>query len=550
MQNLKMRVLLIVALLAVSAWTLRPREVVELRTSETGERVPDTSSRVPIKLGLDLRGGMHLALEIDESKGAVADKSEALDRALTVVRERIDQFGVAEPIVQKVGEDRITVELPGVDDPESAIDVVQQSAFLQFQIVDESNALARVLPRLDGIIRNRGDVVARAPAAGERPGAGSALGNLFSTGDSAAAGDTTAADSLQLGESGGPLSRLLSQGQIPGQYFVAGDDYLTVARYLSMPEVQAALPPGKVVRWQNDSTLVAGRAYRSLYVLDARPIITGEYLTDAQPATDPLEGTKVTFELNNEGGRRFRNETGRHIGDFMAIVLDDRVMGSPPVIQGAIGTNGQITLGGKTLQEAQNLALVLRAGALPVALRIIEVRQIGASLGQDAIEQGIQAGLLGLALVVLIMIVYYRFSGVMAVAGLMFYALTTLAFLAAMDATLTLPGIAGFILSIGMAVDANFLQFERIREEMAAGKTPRLAIEEGFRNSFAAIVDTHVTTALTAIVLYQFGTGPVQGFAVTLLAGVASSMVSSVFVVRTLFLLWLKRSRGAQPLSI
>jgi preprotein translocase subunit SecD len=545
-----MRVLLIVALLAASAWTLRPREVVELRTLDNGERVADTSSRPPIKLGLDLKGGMHLELEIDESKGAVADKSEALDRALTVVRERIDEFGVAEPIVQKVGDDRIVVELPGVDDPESAIEVVQQSAFLQFQIVDESNALARVLPRLDAIIRERGDVVARAPAAGASGGAGNALGNLFSTGDSAAAGDTAGADSLALGETGGPMSRLLAQGQIPGQYFVAADDYVTVERYLSMPEVRAALPPGKVVRWENDSTVAGGRAYRSLYVLDARPIITGEYLTDAQPATDPLEGTKVTFELNNEGGRRFRNETSRHIGDFMAIVLDDQVMGSPPVIQGAIGTNGQITLGGKTLQEAQNLALVLRAGALPVALRIIEVRQISASLGKDAVAQGIQAGLLGLALVIIIMVAYYRFSGVMAVAGLVFYAITTLAFLAAMGAALTLPGIAGFILSIGMAVDANFLQFERIREEMAAGKTPRLAIEEGFKNSFSAIVDTHMTTALTALVLYQFGTGPVRGFAVTLLAGVASSMVSSVFVVRTLFLLWLKRSRGAQPLSI
>jgi preprotein translocase subunit SecD len=243
MQNLKMRVLLIVALLAVSAWTLRPREVVELRTAASGERVPDTTSRVPIKLGLDLKGGMHLALEIDESKGAVADKSEALNRALTVVRERIDQFGVAEPIVQKVGDDRIVVELPGVDDPESAIDVVQQSAFLQFQIVDESNALARVLPRLDAIIRERGDSVARAPAAGAGAGgAGNALGNLFSTGDSAAA-DTAGADSLALGETGGPLSRLLSQGQIPGQYFVAADDYVTVERYLSMPEVRAALPP-------------------------------------------------------------------------------------------------------------------------------------------------------------------------------------------------------------------------------------------------------------------------------------------------------------------
>jgi preprotein translocase subunit SecD len=233
----------------------------------------------------------------------------------------------------------------------------------------------------------------------------------------------------------------------------------------------------------------------------------------------------------------------------MAVVLDDRVI-TAPTIQGAIGTRGQITLGGGTLQDAQDLALVLRAGALPVPLKVAEVRQIGASLGEDSVRQGVRAGLVGLALVVVIMVAYYRFSGMLAVVGLMFYAVTTLAFLAMFDATLTLPGIAGFILSIGMAVDANFLQFERIREEMDRGKTTRLSIDEGFKHSLSAIIDTHMTTALTAAVLYQFGTGPVRGFAVTLLAGVASSMVSSVFVVRTLFLAWLQRTRGTQPLSI
>jgi preprotein translocase subunit SecD len=290
--------------------------------------------------------------------------------------------------------------------------------------------------------------------------------------------------------------------------------------------------------------------YDAVYVVDARPIITGASLNDARPTQDPLEGTLVQFELNNEGGRRFRSETGRHIGDYMAIVLDRVVMGRPPVIQGAIGTRGQITMGGKDLQAAQDLALVLRAGALPVPLRVEEVRTIGPSLGQDAIRQGLQAGLLGLALVVIIMVTYYRFSGVLAVGGLAFYAITTLGFLAIVDATLTLPGIAGFILSIGMAVDANFLQFERIREELGRGKTVRTAVDEGFKHSWSAIVDTHVTTALTAAVLYQYGTDTVQGFAVTLIAGVASSMVSSVFVVRTLFMVWLSRSRGAQTLSI
>jgi preprotein translocase subunit SecD len=331
---------------------------------------------------------------------------------------------------------------------------------------------------------------------------------------------------------------------------VEGSKVGELRRYLTIPEIRAALPPAKEILFGNDSTIIQGKSYDPVYVVDARPIITGEYLVDARPSQDPIEGTLVQFRLNNEGGRRFRMETGRHIGDYMAIVLDKVVMGRPPVIQSAIGTRGQITMGGRDLQAAQDLALVLRAGALPVPLRVVEVRTIGPSLGQDAIRDGIQAGLLGLALVVIIMVAYYRFSGVLAVGGLAFYAITTLGFLAAVDATLTLPGIAGFILSIGMAVDANFLQFERIREELERGKTVRTSIDEGFKHSFSAIVDTHVTTALTAAVLYQYGTGPVKGFAVTLIAGVASSMISSVFVVRTLFLVWLSRSRGAQTLSI
>jgi preprotein translocase subunit SecD len=337
---------------------------------------------------------------------------------------------------------------------------------------------------------------------------------------------------------------------MPGEFYVARDKVDQVQRLIAAPQLAAALPPGKVLRWSNDSTVVGGVTYRRLYVLDQRPIITGESLTDAQPNTDPIEGTLVTFELNNEGGRKFRRETERHIGDYMAIVLDDRVMGRPPVIQGAIGTRGQITMGGRDLQAAQDLALVLRAGALPVPLRIEEVRQIGASLGDDAIAQGRNAGVLGIVLVILIMVVYYRFSGFLAVVGLAVYVLITLAILAGFGAVLTLPGLAGFVLSIGMAVDANFLIFERIREELDRGKTIRTAIDEGFNHALSAIIDTHATTALTAAVLYQIGTGPVQGFAVALLAGLAASLVSAVFVVRTLFLLWLSRSRGAQTLSI
>jgi preprotein translocase subunit SecD len=553
MSSLKARVLLIVAMVVASVWALYPRTVVE-RVKRNGVFVYDTIKRVPLKRGLDLQGGMHLALEIDDSRGAVANPTEALDRALKVVRTRIDEFGVSEPVVQKVGDDRIIVELPGIDDQQRATDLVQKSAFLQFQITDETQALEKALPRLDNIVRERG--LATTPTLGDtaqKSAVGTGLEQLFTPGDSAkrAAGDTTAKDSGSvLATTGGPFSKLIQQGQFPGEYFVAKRDELTLRQYLEMPQVRAALPPGKVLRWGSDSISLGNELYRPIYVLDARPIITGEYLTDAKPNTVPVEGNIVEFQFNNEGGRRFRTETARHIQDYMAIVLDDRVMGRPPVIQSAIGNRGQITMGNRDLQAAQDLALVLRAGALPVPLKVAEVRSIGASLGQDAIQEGMRAGILGIVLVIIIMIVYYRFSGFLAVIGLAFYTLVTLAVLAGFDAVLTLPGIAGFVLSIGMAVDANFLIFERVREELDRGKTVRLSLDEGFQHALSAIIDTHVTTALTAVILYQFGTGPVRGFAVALLAGLAASMVSAVYVVRTLFLLWLNRTRGAQPLSI
>ncbi len=290
--------------------------------------------------------------------------------------------------------------------------------------------------------------------------------------------------------------------------------------------------------------------FRTLYVLDSRDILTGEYLTDARPVQDAMEGTVVSFQLNAEGGRRFRTETGRHIGDYMAIVLDERVM-TAPVIQGAIGSRGQISMGrGRDITEAQDLALVLRAGALPVPLKVAEIRTIGPSLGDDSIRAGMRAFAVATLLIVLVMTVYYRGSGFLAVGGLALYVLFTLAILAGFDATLTLPGIAGFVLSVGIAIDANVLIFERIREELDQGRTVRLAIEEGFRHAMSAIVDSNVTSALTAAVLYQYGTGPVRGFAVTLLAGIAASMFCAIFVVKTFYLFWLSRKTDAQTLSI
>ena len=557
--KLSYRLGLIVALILASAFALWPRTVTTRQAQTDGTFKVVEKKEMPLKKGLDLQGGMHVALEVDESKGAVANKSEALDRALKVVRTRVDQFGVAEPVIQKVGNDRIIVELPGIQDQDRAREILQKSAYLEMQITDKTNALERALPRLDAVAKQIAPTVlasTQAPvvAPGQPPVAdnNNALGNLLGTDTSkkATAKDSTKVDSTAI-TGDGPFARALRRGDMPGEYLVSNADFARIDALIQRPEIQAALPPRKVLRWSSDSLPQGGETFRPLYMLDADPIITGEYITGAKPAQDPIEGTLVQFTLSNEGGRRFQKETGRHVQDYMAIVLDQRVMGRPPVIQSAISTRGQITMGRRDLQAAQDLALVLRAGALPVPLKVAEIRQIGASLGTDSIHKGQLAGVIAIVLVVGIMLIYYRFSGFLAIAGLALYVLYTLAILAGFNAVLTLPGLAGFVLSIGIAVDANVLIFERIREELDRGKTVRTSIDEGFRHAMPAIIDSNVSTILTAAVLYQYGSGPVRGFAVTLIAGIAASMFTGIFVVRTLYIMWLQRRQGAaQTLSI
>lgn len=561
---LKYRVLTIIGLCLLSVWFLFPRNVTMRERGPDGLLHDVTVRRVPLQRGLDLKGGTYLALEVDDSKQAIpADKkAEAIERALKTVRTRIEGFGVSEAVVQKQGSDRIVVQIPGVQDKERARKLVEQTAFLEFKITDKTQALERSLPKLDQVIKQRG--LTAVTDTGAKAGVGSAtkgLQGLLTNADSAKKSDSTtkgavaskdsakAADSLKL-QPGGALSTLLEQGQMPGEFYVDVSKTATVDNYMADSVVKAALPPGKDFIPGTDSTLLQGKFYRTYYLVDSKPIITGQYISGAQPNTSPTDGTIVEFQLTNEGGRRFRAETGKHVQDYMAIILDGRVMGRPPIINSAIGTRGQITMGGKDLAAAQDLALVLRAGALPVKLRVAQVQTIGPSLGQDSIDKGARAGIIAVALVIVIMLVYYRFSGLLAVGGLVLYVLYTLAALAGFDAVLTLPGIAGFVLSIGIAVDANVLIFERIREELDRGKTVRTAIDEGFRHAMPAIVDSNVSTILTAAVLYQYGTGPVKGFAVTLIAGIFASLVTSIFVVRTFYLLWLNRSRGAQTLSI
>ena len=563
MSNLKWRLVTIGVLVLLSVYALFPRDVKTRQRRPDGTFFDTVTRRVPLRKGLDLSGGMHLALEVDESKGVVADKSGAIDRALKVVRTRIEGMGVSETVIQKAGNDRIIIDIPGVDDRERAIRMVQDQAYLAFQITDKTNAFEKVLPRLDAIAKTRGLGAATAGAR-TAPAPNASLNGLLTAGgdSSRSAGGITRdsakkdmakakADSATLpGASGGVISKMILAGQFPGEFLFERNNKDVLKDFLDVPDVQAAMPPGKVVRFGSDSVVIQNKSYGYLYLVDERPIITGEALMDAKPNSTP-EGTVVEFTLSNEGGRKFQRETAKHVKDYMAIVLDNVVMGRPPVINSAIGTRGQITMGqGRELQAAQDLSLVLKAGALPVPLKVAEVRNIGPSLGQDSINKAWIAGTIALALVVIIMLGYYRFSGMLAVAGLALYVLYTLATLASFDAVLTLPGLAGFVLSIGIAVDANVLIFERIREELDRGKTVRTAIDEGFRHAMSAIIDSNVSTILTAAVLYQYGTGPVKGFAVTLIAGIVASMVTSIFVVKTFYLLWLNRSRGAQTLSI
>jgi preprotein translocase subunit SecD len=565
--SLRNRLLVILALIALSVFYLVPRDVTTReRDLETGVMTDRVQKRVPLKLGLDLQGGMHLALELDQSKQVSADPKRDLDLALTVLRKRVDEFGVTEPVTQLVGDDRIVVELPGIDDPARAKAIVQRSAFLEFRITNETTALEKAIPAMDRALRGLGIRGPATPA-----GKPSAVEQLLG-GDSASkkagadsaskktgAADSTAGDTASAAPAdpgGGVLAGLIQPsgaagGAAPGEYMVPETAYPRVDSLLSIPAVARQLPRGVTLRWAATPTSVGVESYRFLYALDDRAIITGSNLEDAQAQIDPLtNGPIVTFQLDRAGGRKFGEETGRHVGDYMAIILDGRVQGRPPVIQSRIGRNGQITLSGRTLQEAQDLALTLKAGALPIPLRIVEERQVGPSLGSDAIRSGVVSGIIGAIFVVLIMVLYYRVAGALAVAALALYLLFTLGGLAMLDATLTLPGLAGLVLSIGIAVDANVLIFERIREELAAGKTVRLAVDEGFKHAMSAIIDSNVTTVLTALFLFQFGTGPVKGFAVTLILGTAASMVTAIFVTRTLFLIWLDRKPTMATLSI
>ena len=546
MRKIRSRLLATGILMVLAVWQLLPANAtVRVRDTATGRMKDTTVRRVPINLGLDLQGGIHLALEVDQSKGPVPDPAEAIRRAERVVRTRIDEFGVTEPVVQLIGANRLIVELAGEKDPARAKGIIQRTAFLEFRITDMQNLFRDALPEMDKVLAAAG---IKAPG---EAGPATEVSRLFG-GDTAkskakgkATPDTAAANRP------GALTALLFQGAEPGEFLVPEEQVPAVESLLARPEVQRVIPRGLDLKWGTAVESRGARSYRALYAVADRPIITGDELEKANARRDQLTNQSVVdFVLSRRGGRVFERETAKHVNDYMAIILDNRVQGQPPVIKTQIGQRGQIELGNKTLQEANDLALVLRAGALPAPLAIVEERSIGPSLGRDSIADAVRAGIVGVILVVLIMVVFYRLSGVLAVAALGLYVLFTLGGLAGFGFTLTLPGLAGLVLSVGIAVDANVLIFERIREELQHGKLVRTAVDEGFVHAMSAIIDSNVATALTAFILYLVGTGPVQGFAITLIIGIAASMITAVFVVRTFYMIWLQRRPDMVTLSV
>ena len=466
-----------------------------------------------IRLGLDLQGGVHVVLEVDKSNLPEDEAVDVVERAMQVISNRVNEFGVAEPIIQKSGDNRIIVELPGLKDINRAMALINQTAQLEFKLLRDESELRTAIERIDALL-------------------------------AAQITDTTQTDTSAslFGSSVAEQNPFLSLIDVSGsEIIVPASNVTRVEEILARPDVQNFIPNGGEIRGGNIRETASGQRIRSYYYMNVIPEMTGATLADAYPQTGSgtdigsMGVASIGFTTTDDGARTFARVTGNNIGRRMAIILDGRVF-SAPNIQGRIPNGrGEIT-GMNSLEEAKDLSIVLRAGALPAPMEIQYKQVVGPSLGADAISSGKWASIMGLIAVFIFMAIYYRTSGLIANFALVLNLLFLLAVMAAFNATLTLPGIAGIILTMGMSIDANILIFERIKEELRAGKkTIRQAVNSGYDNALRTIVDANITTLITAFALYEFGTGPIRGFAVTLGFGIMISMFTAIVITRTLY---------------
>ena len=464
--------------------------------------------------------------------GLKEDTDDAVTRALEIIRNRIDQYGVAEPSIQRQGSRRIIVELPGVAREEEAKQLLQGTALLEFRLLKEPEFTISVMQKIDESLAKAMGVLDTIITQSEIGDTSIAEGDT-----SLVANDTLSTEDLSEEEFKKQhpfftIALLDPQGASADAY-VKGDDKNKLLLMLSRPEVQKVIPnnvefvfSAKAIGQQE------GQDIYIMYLVNNEPELTGGVITDAQANIDPNSSSPiVSMTMNSEGATDWARITGANIEKRIAIMLDGVVFSAPVVRNKITGGRSQIE-GMANMEEAKLLEIVLKAGALPAPVDILEERTVGPSLGEDSIIKGFRSVVLGYIIVVLFMIFYYQKAGTVAAAALVFSVLFILGILAGFKATLTLPGIAGIILTIGMAVDANVLIFERIREEMATGKTIKASIDSGFARANSAIIDSNITTFFTGIILYQFGTGPVQGFALTLMIGIAASLFSALVISR------------------
>ncbi len=457
---------------------------------------------------------------------------------MEIVRNRVDQYGVSEPAIQKQGGRRIIVELPGVSKEEEVRQLLQGTALLEFKLMKDPDIILKTVDAIDKYLASQGyvDTLTSSKDTTGKKAPANALEALQQQGDTSKSIVPEAQTPEQLAKQHPFLALAAPDRRGSGDLYAAEENRSKVDAILKRPDVQRLMPEDLAFYWGSKPTFVSeGVKYFDLYGLKKTPELTGGVVVDARATIDPsFNQPIVTMEMNSEGARDWARITGANVNKRMAIVLDNVVF-SAPVIRGKI-TGGRSQIEGmENIDEARLLEIVLKAGALPAPVDIIEQRSVGPSLGEDSIQAGINSFTIALIVVVLFMIMYYRTGGIVADLALFFNVLFIFAVLAAFGGTLTLPGIAGIVLTIGMAVDANVLIFERIREELVTGKTLRAAIDAGYGKAFSAIFDSNVTTFFSGIVLYQFGTGPVQGFALTLMMGVSANLFTAITITRVVF---------------
>ena len=488
---------------------------------------------------------------------AIEDETEdSINRVLEILQNRIDQFGVSEPTIQKQGKYRILVELAGIQDSERARALLQSTALLEFYLVKNNSSTNEIITQLDNILKksvsdeeletliseseldNKPNETIKQPEDNV-----TTIDEIF--------GETTNSKPDSLG--GGsdllldsPLMSLIEFVQ--GDLVVKSKNVYALKKLLSQDAAKLKLKSssGQFIFGNDSESLGASGEYFRLYYLETVPELTGGVVEKAKASLGSLGGGSaglpvVSLDMNSEGSKTWSRVTGANIGQRIAIVLDNKVHMAPNIREKIPGGRTQIE-GFADINEAKDIAIILRAGALPAPVNIIEERTVGPSLGADSIARGQKSILIGLGVVFIFMLIYYKTAGAIANFALIWNIVLILAVLASLGATLTLPGIAGLILTVGMCIDSNVIIFERIREELRKGKTPKSAIEAGYNRAITTIIDANLTTVIASLVLYQFGTGPIKGFATVLFWGILISMFTAVYVTRTIFYTITKKS--------